>query len=208
MSAEPFELQIRGHDKTVALACGTCGAVLPLASALSEEARAAAYARAREHCTPRRCERCPDPTPGHHLRFCENCRQQWELEKEGARFDKAKKVKAEEWSDPVYWEGHSGSLGDGYFADVDEVLDHCEQEGVDLPGFVWGRKERNLELNAEDVLTRLLESQDYELDEHPVLEPESVEEFQKALDGWVANKRASLQTWDSSNEVAVVFSPE
>jgi hypothetical protein len=195
---DPFDLVVKGHDEPVGYACPKCGAVFIVHNRKDEKLREADRKHQQEqaavHCV-KLCV-CGQPTDGFCYLRCSACRAQMEADKEQARFEKAKKLTIEEYDGPVYWEGHSGTLGDGYFADVEDLLDHCEQEGMDPPDYVWTCDKDEMTLDAESIVEHAVE------DMYDSIPAKAIVSLQAYLDTWC--KEVNIAGW-SNNTANVVL---
>jgi predicted RNA-binding Zn-ribbon protein involved in translation (DUF1610 family) len=155
---EPLEVVLKIEDRLVAWACPKCGLLFILGARDTEKDRKRKMQDAAAHCV-QNCV-CGKPLDYHYYLRCKECRAAVEIEKEKARYDKAVKLVMEDYEGPVYWEGHEGGLGDGYFSGIDEVLDYCEDEGVSVPEYVWACTPHPFTLDAENILEHELERQE------------------------------------------------
>jgi hypothetical protein len=202
-----LELVIRGSDKTSAWACPICGSLFtPFGP---EEALAPEYLAAA------RAERCCQPSPcacGQTLRHkgenqCSDCTDaEWKKEREEKdqeQFKKAVHLKIEEYDNPVYWEGHSGDYGDGYFSTAEAVLDHCEAEGLEVPLYVWSCSWHQLSLDGDQILEDALEQQDVHEGAGDGIGPTAREMLQAFLNGWT--EKENIVSWSVDYSRAVVL---
>jgi hypothetical protein len=192
MSGEPLELVVRGQDEAVAFACGSCGAVF---SARIEGARELAVAHCRTVCP------CGRPlAEGQALCFA--CAATERGAREARLFADATKVSIDDYPDePVYWEGQAGTMGEGFFLNIDEVLDYCEEEELETPKYVWACTPRPLRVPTESVLEAAVEEHNtIGVDDISV---DAVGELQTFLDGWCAKQ--NVRTWFPDFERAVLL---
>lgn len=204
---EPLEVVLKKHpDKVVAFACPDCGALYSTviygggASGL-----VAARHSAQTHCH-HFCE-CGAPVAVNRTK-CSACWKKVVDEKEKKVFEAALKVTIEEYEDqPIYWEGPpSGSsmTGDGYFLNIEEFLDCCEEEEVDVPPYVWATKPVAFAMNADFLLEDAL--QEHPEDARDALSADDERELQKLLDEWCAKQE--VKTWVPDYKRAVLLHPE
>ena len=125
------------------------------------------------------------------------------MEREEKRFAAAKKIPAAEYDDPVYWEGHLGSFGDGYFANADEVLDYCESEGIGLPAYVWACDEQKFTLDADKIIESELARQETWEDAEEQISEADRRELGEFLSAW--SKKVALSGWTHSIVRAVII---
>ena len=191
MTNEALELVVRGHEDRVAFACSTCGAIFPSGVENAETL-------AREHCV-RLC-RCGNLLLD-GLSLCANCTARERADREGRLFEVAKKIAVEDYPDePVYWEGQAGSMGLGFFLNIDELLDYCEEEQIEHPKYVWACTPRPLRVPTDAVLEAAVGEHNVGLED---LNPEAVGDLQEFLVGWC--KEQNIRTWFPDFERAVLL---
>lgn len=199
---DPLEVVIRGRDAPVAYACPKCGILQLLAKNDSAEEVERKRNEAAAHCM-KVCV-CGNTLDYHYYLRCKECRDKAEREKERKKFEKAEKLALEQYSDdPVYWEGHEGGLGDGYFSSVDEVLDYCEQEGRAVPEYVWACASRDFTLDGDSIIERELEKQEMYDDAGDDIGDEARTRLQAYLDVWT--KEVNLHSWSPDYKRAVLL---
>ena len=201
---EPLELVIKGREDEppVAYACPRCGVLFTARKTIASDDRAALKQEAALHCV-KYCS-CGNVREYPVYIHCSACRAEQETEKEQARFEKATKLSVAAYDDPVFWDGHTGSMGEGYFSNVDEVIDYCESEDVAAPEYVWTCTPHEFKMDAETILEHELSKQDmdYEaLDRIPEKERGLLQAF---LDTW--STRQGLVSWHYDCSRAVILS--
>jgi hypothetical protein len=203
--AEPLELVISGRvgSLPVAYACAVCGTLFTIGKRDGEEDRVRKKDEAARHCD-RACE-C-----GNHFEFrgytkCRPCLDQIADDKEAALHTKATKLEADDYNDPVYWEGHVGGLGDGYFSGVDEVLEYCEDEDIPPPEYVWACSSKEFELDAHAFLEREVDRQELFEDAFDQIGQTRIDSMQAYFNEWTAS--LDLTTWGCDYSRAVLLTP-
>lgn len=204
---EPLEIVIKNApEKTVAFACGACGVLFtPRAFACKEDvALLATKELAAGHCGPKPCD-CGKVIERQHYTKCNACCAEKEEQKEKALFDKAKKVALEDYPDvPVYWpDGPTGSMGDGYYSNVEELLEICEEDAVDLPDHIWGTSPVPFRIDADHIVEGAL-SEHYE-DAYDSLGDGALKELQTVLDEWCGKQK--IKSWEPDYGTAVLLRP-
>jgi hypothetical protein len=203
---DPHEIVLKAYpDKIIAYACADCGAMYATTMfGGGEGGRIAAHHAAQSHC--------------HHFCTCgtpvvvgrTSCNACWLLrlqEREQEVFEAAKKVTIEEYPDqPVYWDGslHGMMIGDGYFLNIEEFLDRCEEEGVDLPPYVWATRATTLAMSADFLLEHAM--QEHHEGARDTLPTDAETELQEILDEW-CSKQKTL-TWEADYKMAVLLHPK
>lgn len=182
MSNQALELVVRGEEQLVAFACRTCGFVFPATVEGSKEL-------AEAHCS-RTC-RCGGTTSEGRV-LCPTCTDDERKDREARLYDKATKVSVEDYPDePVYWEGHDGSMGTGFFTNIDEVLDYCEEEQLPTPKYIWACVPRPLEVPTDAVLEAAVEEHNTVAVED--LSEGAVADLQTFLSDWC--RKQNVRTW-------------
>jgi hypothetical protein len=201
---EPLELVVKGReDSNIGYACPKCGAVFLVHKhadvRLYEAYKKEQQRRAASHCV-NACP-CGKPIEDSYRLRCRDCMAQMEVEKEKARFEKSAKLTIEQYDGPLYWEDHSASMGDGYFSGLDEVLDYCENEGVDVPEYVWACTRDDFKIDAQQVVEHAL-SDMYE-EAFDSISEKAMQSLQGYLDAWC--KETCIVGWSSDHSRAVLL---
>ncbi len=129
-------------------ACGKCGLVAGKGN----------FDVSDKCCT---CLECREPLGDDELRtrsmYHPACTRARHAKIELARIEKAKLV--EDYDGPVYLEGvGSGSMGDGYFANLDELAEHLDLEDGARPEFAFCcTSSRVINVNIDHILESLTE---------------------------------------------------
>jgi hypothetical protein len=163
-------------------ACGEC----QLARETEQEAE--------DCCKPKMCE-CGKPVEFPYT-VCKQCREETQRKRDQAIYDKAKKVK---------WEDYDGSMlvcdrDDKFYTDPGEIFDeHYE----DPPVWAWGTYGKKLTIDAHEIVERALENDDA-CEESMECIPD-LTELQKALDSVCAQ---IPETYWEDKTVVVMFEEE
>lgn len=202
----PCEIVIKETGTLVAYACPgkKCGQLFLFSSRDTEEDKKRKHDEASTHCV-KTCS-CGRPIDYHYRLKCAHCRAEQEREKEQRAFDRAAKVSIDDYPDhPIFWEGRSGDMGgDGYFSGIDALCDYCEQEGIELPSYVWACERREFKISAHDLIERELERQDID-PEATVLSESAYAELQQHLNTWIAGNAGKLHGWFQDMSRAVIL---
>lgn len=198
----PKKLVVEDTGALVAFACPKCGLLFILSKTETEEGKEEKAREASAHCV-KQCH-CGKPLESHYRLHCADCRDSLEAARERARFMAATKLTIEEYPDhPVFWAGHSGDMnGDGYFSSVDLLLDHCEDQAVDVPEYVWACTRHDLKLDVGSILQDALEQQDMDPDSANIPTPAG-ERLQAFIDVWL--KELGVHSWFEDRSRAVVL---
>jgi hypothetical protein len=191
----PIVMVNREHpEKVLAYACGKCGSMFPLNPHITDPENKAL------RCCVSVCA-CGEAATSRYNQRCKSCDAVFEEEKEAKKFEKATKVPSSEYIGLVYWQGHSGSCGDGYFADVDEVLDYCEQEDIAVPKYVWACESEQFRIQI-DVDTELENQEAFEDAGSQISESER-KRLDDFLEEW--SKMQNVVFWHEDGSRAVVL---
>lgn len=183
-AAPPLELLLKGGDpnKVVLYGCGTC------------HRSTATRQEALECCVPYVCEDCG----AEYKSYCEPCGKKKSEAKEQAIYDKAKKVSITEYSGQMLYCDHCYE----YFWDLDTFLDdHADQETI--PDWVWGTTQHGLKLDAEDIVCRQLENDEFYEGAGDSIPKESIAEMQSFFNGWLVKNPLDSYEQDCSTVVNI-----
>lgn len=127
-------------------------------------------AEADKCCRPWVCENCGKESQKYHT-LCTNCDN---LRREAAK--ERRLADAELVEDYDGWICSQDAIGpmDGYFRSVEEFIDYCEDEEIEIPEFVHCCRPHHITVRVEDALSRL-EDEGWEgMTEHLVGEKELI----------------------------------
>lgn len=204
---EPVEIVLKKHpDRTVGYACADCGAMYTTVTfGGGPDGLLAAHHAAQAHCH-HYCS-CGQPVVIGRTR-CDDCWRTVVGDKEQKVFKAAVKVTIEEYDDqPVYWEsipGGSSMTGDGYYLNIEEFLDRCEEEEMDVPEYIWATKPVSLTLDAEYLLENALT--EHAEDTRDSISTDAELELQALLDGWCDKQK--VKSWEPDYKKAIVLHPK
>jgi hypothetical protein len=161
---------------------------------------------AEECCGPRTCTCGARIERKEGYSHCRDCRAKAATERENERFAKATKVTNAQYEhEPVYYDGHGGDYGDGYWSTLEALLEHCEQHGCEPPEYVWGCAPKVLTLDGSDIVSRALEDEFFE-DAFDTIAAKDLAELDAFLTAWCT--KVNLQAWDVDYGTAVLVSAE
>jgi hypothetical protein len=120
----------------------------------------------------------------------------WSRVNDKQRFDRATKVPAANWLFPV-------NNGDEYWETVDEYLEQMEDEGNELPDYIWGvdQIESTLSLDATDIVDNATEGKGEDLCAADFI---GFAEFEKEVEKFVELNK-DHKSWYASGKVAVLL---
>jgi hypothetical protein len=128
--------------KVVAYVCQTCGTVY------SDKLGTGQHDAERcPQCSEWTCEECGKPASAFQW-YCHNCLSQQRGAHARKKLAEAEAVPAADYPDDqgVVWEG-------AYYHSLDELLDHCDDEGISAPDRVWATTRECFTLDDEDIVT-------------------------------------------------------
>ena len=126
------------------------------------------------------CEICGQPKWG----MCKNrkCRVEIDRRNEQRLLDKATKCEIEEVSSEFTEMFYSESYGgEGFFTEIEELVEYCEDEDITIPDYVWATQKVELSLDAYGILESTCE----ELHEDALSNLTNINGLQELLDKWV-----------------------
>jgi hypothetical protein len=144
------------------------------------------------------CQICHQPKRG----MCMNkeCRDIHDKEAEQKRFDKAiksqyKDVPAEH-KEMLYSDSYG--YNEGYFSDIDEFIEYCEDNDIEIPKYVWSADKIRLSISADNIIEQACE----ELHEDAYQNVTDEAELQDFLDAWCA-KQSGTDTFSVNYKYAI-----
>lgn len=173
--------------------CGNCGSVF-----ISEE-------YAEKCCRPKHCEKCGAEMPHNsYYTLCEKCRAEKEATKEKERFEKAKHYTFDNVPQSSIIMLYSDSYGEneGYFDDLEQLEDYCEENDIEMPGYVWGTRCERISMDAGSIIENACE--ELHEDAYDWIGKESEEELQETLNKW-CEKQSGTDTYYVDYKVAIIL---
>ena len=141
-------------------------------------------------CVPTKCKHCGKQSDRKHWLICTPCEAIEREAKEVERFTNASKVT--EWGGWVFSEGIGHQ--DGYFADVDMLIDYCVGEGIEVPKYAWTCVANHfVNASVEDITSRMD-------DAYEDFDPESLKGLPEL--------EAALDRFNEMNHDAVSYTPD
>lgn len=180
-----FELYNEKQKPTGVWCCGKCRKLVlsPLWSASSDRPKSTREA-AELCCDPygrMYCFGCDAICMNVQHGKCKLCRDREGEERrqkadarEAELLEKAEDVSAS-YDGPVYYDGLSGDWGEGFFSDVETLVDRLHDEEADRPEFVFCCKPIVKELDIESAIENLCQDGYEDMDSHLVIPPELTE---------------------------------
>lgn len=132
------------------------------------------------------CPNCGKPKRG--MCMNEECMKKFDVEQEKLRYDKAQKYTLDTvpskskimlYSD-VY------KYNEGYFSEIEDFIDYCNDEGIRVPNYVWGTNETQINLDAHDIIESACD--DLWEGAYDSIDSKDIAELQSLFDNWCKNQ--------------------
>lgn len=145
------------------------------------------------------CSNCQQPTKYGSCRDM-SCKQAREEKAEQIRFDRAIKIKYDDvpLERKVMLYSDSYGYNEGYFSEPYELVEYCQDEGIDIPKYAWSTTKIGLSMDADCIIDMACEDLHEDARDNIVGE----DELQKFLDAWCA-KQSGVDTYVADYEYAV-----
>ena len=147
---------------------------------------------AEKCCVPKFCEDCGVEIKKYLIR-CKACGLK-------RKFERAEKLTPERYSGWVYSEEVDG-YNEGYYADVDELVEYCEDNDVPVPDWVFCCTPYEFKLDIDSALERMTEDAYEGADDHLV----DVKELREFVEKWNA-KQSIISYYPDYKRVVVLKS--
>ena len=104
---------------------------------------------AEKCCSPKFCEDCgKELHPRWHMTVCTSCCDK-------RLFDKAEKLTPAQWDGWVQRDGYG--YNEGYFESIGDLLEHCKDEGIETPEWVFCCEKIHHRIDIDNILFDMLE---------------------------------------------------
>jgi hypothetical protein len=194
---EPLEVVVNGRDLVLGYACPICkifhGATI---YACRWEEAVIASREAAERCCNRKCEDCEKRVERKHYVVCNDCGRKRDALREQERFDKAQKIPISNYDGWLCWRGEQ-------FADEGALADHCTENDLEWPKWVWACKKIEFKIDVDTILEHAL--QDHYEDARDSIPQAAEDKLQAILDEWCAGQ--GIESWQEDNSRAVILEP-
>lgn len=136
VTADPLELIVRGHERTVMFACRRCRTCYSTSTLIGPDPDRIAYAREQAlRCCDGRCRTCNAPVQ----RFYTSCSDCTEKRRKRERRAWAYRAKPVPYDGGWIYSDHVQGYGDGYFDSLDGLAEYIADnasEGLAMPAWV------------------------------------------------------------------------
>jgi len=154
-------------------------------------------------CEPKKCQDCGCEIPhDSYYVVCDDCRAKREATKEKERFKKAAHYTLENVPQSSCQCMYSESYGanNGYFFDIEELEEYCNENNIPMPEYVWGTTVTRISMDADSIIESACE----ELHEDAEDQIDNRVELQEMLDKW-CEKQSGTDTYYIDYHVAIVL---
>jgi len=144
------------------------------------------------------CSYCKKPVRG--MCMDTDCRNQRDEIAERKRLEKAIRVSYKDAPNESKKMMYSDSYpyNEGYFTDIEDLLEYCKDEDVPAPLYVWSTREINLVMDAWSVVENACD----ELHESAMDNIDNIKELQNFLNTWCA-KQTGTDTYTVDYKYAI-----
>lgn len=165
--------------------CSKCGRVWPNDDGMPQ-------GFAAKCCAPKYCQDCGKEIESYRLR-CDPCQMK-------AWFQTGERMRETDYKGRfIFCEEGYGSQ-DGYFESTDDLRDYCQDEGVDLPAFVFGCTERVW--NGIDI-DRAIENDLEEYHEDAIDSVHDLSELRAVIKVW--NEKQHISSYHVDHKQVIVL---
>ena len=173
--------------------CGKCGLVYHVRE------------WAERCCKPKKCERCGVEIP--HNAFytlCNKCRAEKEREEELHRFEKARKYTLKSAPPERCEMMYSDSYGynEGYFSEIEELEEYCEDNDIIMPDYVWCTSSHQLNIDIDSVVES--ECEDLHEDAYEWIAQKDIDELRTFVNRW-CEKQTTTRTFYVDYSAVIVL---
>jgi hypothetical protein len=198
-SIEPHEVIVKGRGLVLGYACPKCRVFHSAAIYTCKwEDAVVASRESAMGCCDRKCEDCGNGVDEKHYAVCAECRLKRDATREFAAFNAAQKIPESEY---VGWL----SFGNDVFCNEDELADHCTQNEIDWPAWVWACSKVEFRIDADDIIENAL--QEHYDGASSQVRREDETELQTLLDTWCAKVGKRWSSWEEDRTRVVVLEP-
>jgi len=130
------------------------------------------------------CPDCKQPKRG--VCIDSECRNRRDIAEEQKHLEVAVRVKYEDvpCESKIMMYSNIYPYNEGYFSDIEELVDYCLDNEISIPSYVWSTQETKLSMDARSIIENACD----ELHENAMDNIEGEEELQKFLDAWCAKQ--------------------
>ncbi len=131
------------------------------------------------------CPNCGKPKRG----MCTNkeCVTKLATEQEKSRYDKAQKytIDTVPSKSKIMFYSDVYKDNEGYFSEIEELVDYCNDEDIEIPDYIWGTYETQISFYAHDIIGNACD--DLWEGAYDSIDSKDIAELQNLLDNWCKN---------------------
>ena len=154
-------------------------------------------------CKPKICEDCSkEISRKTYYTVCDYCLEKREQKRELDRYEKAVKCSYTDCPEDKRIMIYSGSYGynEGYFTDIDELIDYCESEDIPVPDYCWSTTQIDMSMDADSLIESACEELYEDAEDH--ISDEDRKELQAFLDKW-CEKQSCISAYSVDYKYAI-----
>lgn len=201
-STEPYEVIVKETGRAIGYACRKCKRLSVAFPGMDGKIDDSSVPRAKleaQECCNRKCNKCQAymEFPNGYV-VCADCRATDALTREQEAYEKAQKIPESEYAGWLFFDNE-------YFRDDEELEDHCVQNEIEWPAWVWACSKVEFRIDAADIIENAL--QEHYEDASSQVKRVDEEELQGLLDGWCADVGKRWESWEEDRSRVVVLEP-
>jgi hypothetical protein len=200
--SEAYEVIVKETGRAIGYACRKCKRLSVAFPGMDGKIDDSSVPHAKleaERCCNRKCNECQAymEFPNGYV-VCADCRVTKEAARELEAYEKAEKIQEAEYVGWLYFNNE-------YLRDDEELEDHCVQNEVEWPAWVWACSKIEFKINAASIIENALQNHYEDASDHVKREDE--EELQTLLDVWCAKVGKRWESREEDRSRVVVLEP-
>lgn len=156
----------------------------------------------------KKCKCCGKIIPASSFgSLCKGCAIRVIEENDKKKFEAAIKVKLKDANPKrcVLMYSDTFEKNDGYFSDIEELEEYCEEHSIEMPKYVYGTTPYSISMNAEDIIEEACDN--LHEDAMSCITDNDIEELQKYLNEWCRNQTGTT-TYEVDYSYAILLKGE
>ena len=136
--------------------------------------------------------------------MCDKCRIEKEKEQELERFSKAQHYSIKECPPERCEMMYSDSYdyNEGYFSEIEELEEYCEDNDIKMPDYVWCTSSHQLNIDIDSMVEN--ECEDLHEDAYEWIAQKDIEELRTFVNGW-CEKQTGTRTFYVDYSAVIVL---